>query len=316
MIASHLPAFPAFILVSVLALAASTTPAQNAPQRRPLSQQDPPPGTRVLRDIEYTPGGGRSRSLDLYLPENNSAGPLPLIVWIHGGAWRAGSKERPQGLALLRDGFAIASINYRLTQEAVFPAQIIDCKAAIRFLRAHAAEHGIDPDRIGVFGASAGGHLAALLGMTADLKEWDQGAHRDQSSRVQAVCNWFGPAELLTMRAQSKPGAPIEHDAPDSPESRLIGGAVQKLRDKARAASPITYASADDSPILHVHGDRDPLVPVEQSIALHAALEKAGAPSQLHIVKGGGHGQGFATREIRDLVRDFFLKHLGQRSPR
>jgi len=302
------------VAVSLIALA-SIASAQE--RQRPRAERTPPlapPGFKVIRDIEYTPGGGHSRSLDIYLPENKPEKPLPLIVWIHGGAWRAGSQERPNGIALLREGCALASINYRLSDEAIFPAQIVDCKAAIRFLRAKAEDFGVDPSRIGVFGSRAGGHLVALLGVAADKKDWEVGENLNQSSQVQAVCDWFGPTNLLTMAAQSRPDSRIQHDAPDSPESLLIGATVPDSLDKANAASPLSYITADDAPMLVMHGDADPVVPVQQSETFHAALEKAGVKSKLHLVKGGGHGQGFQTPEVEKMVRDFFVETLSPKA--
>jgi len=299
------------LIVVLVAALASFASAQE--RQRPRAERPAPPlptGFKAIRDLEYTPEGGRSRSLDLYLPEVKPEKALPLVVWIHGGAWLAGSKERPNGIALLREGFALASINYRLSNEAIFPAQIQDCKAAIRFLRAKAGEYGIDPARIGVFGSSAGGHLVALLGVSKDRKEWEVGEYLDQSSKVQAVCDWFGPTNLLTMAAQSRADSRIQHDAPDSPESRLIGATVPDAPEKANAASPLTYITPDDTPMLIVHGDKDSVVPVQQSETFHAALEKAGVKSKLHIVKGGGHGEGFQTPEVEKMVRDFFSEAL------
>ena len=300
-----------FVLpAAVLALAVMPLHAQQPQRERPL-----PPGIKALRNLEYVPGGGVRQSLDLFLPENASA-PLPLIVWVHGGAWRAGSKEHNPALPLLRDGYAVASINYRFTDTAIFPAQIQDCKAAIRFLRARAKEHDIDPDRIGVWGASAGGHLVALLGTTADVKELEAGtAENTASTRVQAVCNWFGPSNFLTVAQQGgdrRTSLPVVRRS-DSPESQLIGGLVTEKPDKARAASPVTYASKDDAPFLTMHGDRDTVVPVEQSKELHETLVKAGVDSTLHIVEGGGHGQGFDKPEIKAMIREFFAKHLRKR---
>ncbi len=297
-----------FLLSALLIALAIPSPAQepgSEASRRPLPQ-----GVKVERDIEYVPGGGRSRSLDLYQPEK-SDGPLPLVVWIHGGAWLAGSKDNNQAIPLVPSGFVTASINYRLSKEATFPAQIEDCKAAIRFLRANAQKYGIDPDRIGVWGSSAGGHLVALLGTANEVKDWeDVGEHPAVSSRVQAVCDFYGPANLLTMGKQSGPESQVNHDAPDSPEARLLGGPVQENAEKAKLASPITYVSSDDPPFLIVHGDKDPVVPVAQSREFHEALKAAGVNSTLHIVEGGGHGNGFNYREIGPMVRDFFVKHL------
>ncbi|MGB8165864.1 MAG: alpha/beta hydrolase [Chthoniobacteraceae bacterium] len=278
----------------------------------PLFSQAPPlpPGVKMLHDVEYVPGGGRAQSLDLYLPEK-SDGPRPLIVWIHGGGWRAGTKDRSPAVRLMDAGFAVASVEYRLSSVAIFPAQIEDCKAAIRFLRAHATEYGIDAAHIGVWGSSAGGHLVAMLGTTGDVKEFEKGGNLSESSRVQAVCDFFGPADLLTMGAQSPAEARIKHDAPESPESLLVGGALQENKDKARAASPITYVTGDDAPFLIVHGSADPLVPLAQSEQLNSALKKAGVESTLRVIDGGGHGgKGFDEPEVTAQIRDFFTKHL------
>jgi len=204
-----------------------------------------------------------------------------------------------------------SSINYRLSQHAIFPAQIEDCKAAVRWLRVHAPEHGIDPDRIGVWGASAGGHLVALLGTTGNVKEFDRGKDSAVSSRVQAVCDWFGPTDFTQM---SKCPGDMDHDAPDSPESQLVGGSVQENKAQARRANPITYVSKDDPPFLIMHGDKDPLVPLNQSELLADALKKAGVEVTFHVVKGAGHG--FGGRENFELVRNFFARHLHPASPK
>ncbi len=154
------------------------------------------------KDLEYGPHGVGNR-LDLYLPPKADA-PTPLVIWIHGGGWEAGNKDNPPGLGLLKKGYALASINYRLSQEAKFPAQIEDCKAAIRFLRANAKKYNLDPDHFGVWGASAGGHLVALLGTTGGVKELEgDGPNKEESSAVQAVVDWFGPTDMLQMKAQA-----------------------------------------------------------------------------------------------------------------
>ena len=190
-----------------------------------------------------------------------------------------------------------------------FPAQINDCKAAIRWLRAHAAEYRLDPDHIGVWGASAGGHLAALLGTTGDVQELEgHGGNLDQSSRVQCVVDWFGPADLTTM------GRQVDHLG--TPVARLIGGPVQENKEKARKASPLAYVSKDSAPFLIMHGDKDKLVPLEQSEKLAAALAKAGVEVKLQIVKDGSHfGPGFSSPENWKLIEDFFAQHLGQEKP-
>lgn len=264
-------------------------------------------GMTVLKDLEYVPGGHERQKLDLYLPSQaDPSGKRPLLVWVHGGAWLGGNKSNPPARALVAKGYAVASINYRLSQHAIFPAQIQDCKAAIRYLRANAAKHGYDPNRIGVWGASAGGHLVALLGTTGDVKEFDVGPNPGFSSRVQAVCDFFGPTDFTKMS-----GFPstMKHDAPDAPEARLIGGPVQENKDKVQRANPITYVTKDDPPFLIVHGDKDPLVPHNQSEILLAALQKAGVEASLYTVAGGGHG-GFKDPQVDVLVNQFFEKHL------
>jgi len=254
----------------------------------------------MLLNVAYVPNGGERQRLDLYLPGTGTN--WPLIVWIHGGGWMGGSKEKPPGLRFLRHGFALASINYRLSQDAVFPAQLIDCKAAIRWLRAHAPENGINPGRIGVWGASAGGHLVALLGTTGDVKEYDQGENVGVSSRVQAVCDWFGPTDFTSG---------LKQDTPDSPEARLIGGPISQNTEKAQRANPIRYITKDDPPFLIMHGDKDPVVPLAQSQLLADALQKAGVRVTFRVVPGAGHG-GPEFREPEELDRlfVFFLRNL------
>ena len=249
-----------------------------------------------MRDLEYVPGGHARNKLDLYLPRPAGAAggaPLPLVIWVHGGAWLAGSKEGCGALWLLEKGYAVASINYRLSQHAVFPAQIEDCTAAVRWLRANAATYGLDPERFGAWGPSAGGHLVALLGTAGEAKE----------SRVQCVVDWFGPTDLAQMRGS--------HDEAKSPEALLIGGPIQQNKEKAAKANPIAFVTKDDPPFLIMHGEEDTTVPINQSELLHAALTAAGVPSEfVRIPKSGHGGPGFNTPEVRAKIEAFFDKHL------
>jgi acetyl esterase/lipase len=265
-----------------------------------------PADVRVLKDVEYVPGGHERQRLDLYLPaQTEGTEPLPLIVWVHGGAWRAGSKERCPALRFLHKGYAVASINYRLSQHAIFPAQIVDCKATIRWLRANADRYGLDPQRIGVWGSSAGGHLVALLGTAGDVEEFDKGENLNFSSRVQAVCDFFGPTDFLQIgRFPSK----MDHWAENSPESQLIGGPVRKNKEACKRANPISYVTKDDPPFLIMHGDKDMTVPMNQSWLLYEALKDAGVKAKLHIVEGAGHG--FSGPDVRTRVDDFFDVNL------
>jgi acetyl esterase/lipase len=297
------------ISLTAALISASSIPtfaqANEASQRRARGP-NVPEGTRILRDLAYVPDGHIRQKLDLYLPgQNEDTAPQPLVVWVHGGAWLAGSKENCPSARFLRQGYAAASINYRLSQHAIFPAQIEDCKAAIRFLRANADKYNIDPNRIGVWGASAGGHLVALLGTAGDVKEFDKGPNLHVSSRVQAVCDFFGPTDLTKM---SDFESTMDHDASDSPESLLVGGPVQENKEAYRRANPITYVSKDDPPFLICHGDKDMLVPHNQSVLLNAALKKAGVSVKFHTVKDGGHG--FRDPEVDRMVQEFFDKHL------
>lgn len=266
----------------------------------------PPEGSTVHRDLAYVADGHPRQKLDLYLPKEGTH--LPLIINIHGGAFKMGSKEVGVPVEYLARGYAVASINYRLSQHAIFPAQLEDCKAAVRWLRAHAAEYRLDPDRFAAWGSSAGGHLAAMLGTTGDIKEFDVGAHLDQSSRVQAVVDYFGPTDFLQMDAHRLAGGQL-HDPADSPESLLIGGALQENRAKAERANPITYVSQDDPPFLICHGDADPLVPHHQSELLTAALKAAGVPVTFYTVKGAGHGR-FNDPKVAELTERFLAGHL------
>ncbi|HQU41940.1 MAG TPA: alpha/beta hydrolase fold domain-containing protein [Pirellulales bacterium] len=271
-----------------------------------------PPSVRGEFDLAYAGTDNAHQKLDLLLPkEPASEEPLPVIVYIHGGAWRGGSKR--DGITFLLPSvasgkYAGVTIDYRLTNEAIWPAQIHDCKAALRWLRAHANKYNLDPKRIGVIGGSAGGHLAAMLGVSGDVDRLDGklGGNTEQKSRVACVVDEYGPTELLAM---SEFPSDIEHDAPDSPESRLIGGPVQDRKDAARSASPITYVSSDDPPFLLIHGTDDPLVPFDQSERFLGALKDEGVDAMLIKVQGGKHG-GFRSAELDRRIRLFFDKHL------
>ena len=261
---------------------------------------------RDLRDVPYVQNGHERQRLDLYQPPS-SDGLKPVIVWIHGGGWEAGSKSQCPAKIMVTKGYVVASVGYRLSQDAVFPAQIQDCKAAIRWLRAHAAEYQIDPNRIGVWGASAGGHLVALLGTTGHVHDFDVGANLNQSSCVQCVIDWFGPTDFLHYGDLT----PARLDNQKSPVTRLLGGTVMEKPELARRSSPIYYVKADAAPFLIMQGDKDPLVPLQQSASFHEALQKAHVPSILKIYPGAGHGgASFNSLESMKLMADFMDEHL------
>ena len=286
-----------------LSLGASLPSGAQQPNRRAL-----PEGVTVQRDLAYVPGGHERQKLDLYLPKD-AGKPLPVIVWIHGGGWQAGSKENNPLLAYAGKGYAVASINYRLSQHAVFPAQLEDCKTAIRWLRAQAKTYNLNPNKIGVAGSSAGGHLVALLGTAGDVKELEgKAGNLDQSSQVQCVVDLYGPTDFSTMGGS--------HSEPNSPESRLIGGPVTENKDKVQRASPLTYISKKCPPFLILHGDKDKVVAYDQSVVFLEALKKAGIDASLITVKDGGHGgPGFTTGENEKQIELFFEKHLKNNAP-
>ncbi|MFN0105850.1 MAG: alpha/beta hydrolase fold domain-containing protein [Bryobacteraceae bacterium] len=272
---------------------------------QPGQPRPTPAGVRAERNIVYAKAGDRELQLDLYLPEKPAGKPMPLIVWIHGGAWRAGSKDNAPVAPLVAHGYAGASVGYRYTQEAPFPANVQDCKAAIRWLRANAAKYNIDPNRIGIWGSSAGGHLVSFLGTSGDVAEFE-GANgvTGVSSRVQAVVDWFGPTRVARM---SHHPSRMDHDSPESPENQLAGALVQQNPELAERLNPARYASKDDPPFLIQHGDADPLVPLEQSEILTDALKAAGAKVELEVLHGAGHGgPQFQTPENLRRVRAFF----------
>jgi acetyl esterase/lipase len=256
--------------------------------------------------VSYVTNGHELQKLDLYVPEAGTN--FPLIIWVHGGAFRAGAKENGVPLQYLRDGYAVASINYRLSQDAIFPAQIQDCKAAVRFLRANARKFGIDGERFAAWGSSAGGHLVAMLGTAGGVKEFEVGEHLDTSSRVQAVVDYFGPTDFLQMEEHRLAGG-MSHNGADSPESLLVGGPIQQSKERVARANPITYVTTNAPPFLICHGDKDPLVPHHQSVLLEAALKAAKVPVTFYTVKGGGHGR-FEDPQVETLTREFLAERL------
>jgi len=281
-----------------------------AETRKDLSHHE----VKILRDIAYAGSEHPRQRLDLFVPRQLGNAPRPLVVYIHGGGWQSG--DRRSGWSKLRSlvergTYVGASVGYRLSGDAFWPAQIHDCAAAIRWLKANAEQYGIDPNRIAVWGDSAGGHLVSMLGVASGQSELVGllGPHPQQSSSVQAVIDFYGPTDLLEMQSQSRPGDRIDHDAADSPESKLFGKPLQSCPTEARAASPLTHVSSDDSPILIVHGDADGLVPWAQSSIFAEKLKAADVKVEMITVRGGGHG-GFRNPEVFRYVEAFLDHHL------
>lgn len=220
----------------------------------------------------------------------------------------AGDKNHPEPVAqMIKHGYAVASINYRLTNRIAHPAQIYDCKAAVRYLRANAQRYGLDPNRIGVWGTSAGGHLAALLGSSGDVKELEGDlGNAEQSSRVQAVVDWCGPSDLVSIASQAKPNSKINFRAPGNPVHALMGNDASPA--SYLAASPVQYVSKDDPPFLIIHAKDDDVVPFEQSVELITLLNKIGVECVGVIPSGGGHA--LSSKRYVEQSLDFFDKHL------
>ncbi len=256
-------------------------------------------------DVVYATTEQRDLLVDIYLPENNKK-PY-LMIWVHGGAWHSGQKENPP-LGLLKHGFAIASIDYRLSIEAPLPAMVHDIKASIRFIRAQAKKYGYRSDKIGIYGSSAGGHLVALVGTTNGNKffEGDLGEHTDESSDVQVVIDYFGPTNFTTILKQSTPhGISVRGPA----LALLLGKPLEKAEELAKKSSPVFQVDSTDPPMMIIHGEQDIQVPVNQSIEMDAAYQKHGLSSKLLFLPGAGHGgDAFWEPEIQGQVVDFILK--------
>jgi acetyl esterase/lipase len=260
-----------------------------------------------LRDIVFATVDSHKLQLDLFLPEG--VRNPPLVVFIHGGGWRNGSYKACRVKWLTQHGYAVASIGYRLTDKATFPAQVFDCKGAVRWLRAHAGTYGYNADRIGVAGTSAGGHLALMLGVTGGDKELEGevGGNLDHSSKVQAVVDYFGPADLV-LRSKSQPE---KTDLPDAPVRLLLGGPVSEKLELARQASPAFQVTAGDAPLLIIHGDKDQTVHLAQSRRMADAYKKQGLHVAFEVVAGAGHGgNAHFTRRYQTRVVRFLNGHL------
>jgi acetyl esterase/lipase len=280
--------------------------------------------------------GYRDLTLDLMRPTGDE--PAPVVVWIHGGAYFCGThRALPEPLQesrlderLVAAGFAVARASYRFSAEAPFPAQHLDVRAAIRWVRRNAERFRLDASRLGVWGESAGGHLAALACLAHDVpfapdaasnaeanaeadaeRVAERVTNRDAGVGVQAGVLWYAPSDLLTMQEQNRVDSEIDHNASDSPAGMLLGAPIMEVKDAARAASPVTYARADAPPMLLVHGADDRVVPVGQSEELHEALLACGADSSLTIVEGADHCFGGVDLDpLVDQAITFFQEKL------
>lgn len=279
-----------------------------------LGQYPPTPGTgtfSTIEGLEYASVAGKPLLLDLRIPDG--PGPHPVIIYLHSGAWITGDRTGGPAIRQASRGYAVASIDYRLAPDSTWPAQVEDTKAAVRWVRANAARFHLDPDRIGVFGASAGGHLAAVLGTSGGVPLLE-GLHLGNaqfSSRVKAVVDFYGPTDLLKIQEQSSGCIPVNGNAPNMPPSLLMGCPIQECRDKTATANPITYITPDDPPFLIIHGMRDCLVPYQQSVILHEALQAHGVQSTLILIPNGEHGGSlFDALQYKQAISDFLDQNL------
>jgi acetyl esterase/lipase len=303
---------PALVLAALAALA--TRPAPAAPPTPTPAPQDvakpAPLPVEVKRDVLYDTIGGQKLYLDIAMPKEG--GPYPCVAAFHGGAWMLGSrKELSAGTKaapsiierVAARGYVVASVGYRLAPKSPFPAQIEDARAAVRFLRAHAKDYRIDRDKFAAAGFSAGGHLALLLGLAGDVKDWKAGGNLDESAKVQCVVDFFGPADLTLY--SGSPGIVDSYLVP------VFGKGCKTDTEVLKKASPITYVSKGDPPVLMFHGNFDLIVPVVHSEKFLKKLKDAGATAELVTVPGEGHGWGGATlaRNIDESVK-FLDEHL------
>ncbi len=260
-----------------------------------------PDGVEVIRDLEYAQVKGVSLKLDLYRPSAMPSAPMPLVIWVHGGGWRNGTKANCPAAWLAAQGYAVASLDFRLLPEHPWPAQIEDPIAALRWLRKESGKYGLAAERSAAMGGSSGGHVVALWG-TLPLRAED---------KVKAVVDLYGPTDLLTMPPNVLSEKRTRADLAKANGALLLGGIVMDQPEKARAVSALHQASKDDVPFLIMHGMDDPGVPVDQSERLHAALKAAGVESTLKLIPGAGHGgKEFDSPESRALIQAFLDRHL------
>ena len=300
----------------------TTNMQQNQMQGMPKGMKPPMTDVSAIKnkylDILYA-NASEAQKLDIYLPDEIN-GKLPVIVSIHGGAFMMGDKRDGQVKPMLegiKRGYAVVSINYRMSGEALFPANINDVKAAVRWIRANAGKYNFDPDRIAAWGGSAGGNLASLAGTSGDVKELEDLSigNASYSSRVQAVIDWFGPTNFLKMDEQLREtgnGTP-DHSNANSPESRVLGAKITEIPELAIKANPETYITPDDPPFFIEHGTKDGTVPTQQSTEFYEKLVKVTGEDKVAIklLEGAGHGgPQFEEPANIDLVFKFLDKHL------
>jgi len=282
------------------------------------SPPDVPEHVEATRDVVFAERPTGALELDVYRPSDRSTGTAPVVLYAFGGGWMSGNRHQIVVLDLLRlvdRGYAVVTADYRWSTDAIFPAQIHDVKAALRWIRAHAGEYGLDPERVAILGPSAGGHLAALAGTSGGvwpLEGATPATWPDASSDVQAVVDYFGPTALTGYRDQHRANGLGSTDRLIFIEL-LVGGPIDADPDLTESVSPLRYVDPSDPPFLIIHGDADPVVPIQQSEQLVSALERAGVDVTLRIVEGGDHGRSeeYASTEMFDEIVAFLDRSLG-----
>ena len=279
-----------------------------------FAQNPPTPGTgtfTTLSGIEYANVRGHSLLADVRVPDGS--GPWPVILYLHSGGWITGDRFGGPAIRQASRGYAVVSIDYELAPGAIWPAQIEDCKAAVRWIRANAARFHFDANRVGVFGTSAGGHLAAMLGTTTNDAGFEGIAlgNAQFSSAVKVVVDYYGPTDLLNLDAQKIPGTPLDGNSAFLPPSLLMGCAIQQCAAKTADASPINHVSRDDPPFLIVQGMLDYLCPWQQSQSFYDKLRANGVTAKLVLVANAGHAdKKFDELEYQQVVSDFLDTYL------
>lgn len=288
--------------IVVLAVLSITAHAQEIEERSQLY------AVNKISDVTYATVDGDALNLDIYLPIG--AENPRLLVWVHGGAWRNRTKAAVRPDYLVSHGYALASVDFRQSGVAKFPAQVHDINGAIRFLRANATTYGFDATHIGILGASSGGHLAALVGVTNghDQLEGEVGEFDDESSDVDAIVSYFGASNLTTILQQSTPhGLRVRVPALDA----FLGGQPDDIPETAKLASPVFHLDSSDPPLLLLHGDQDPQMPINQAHELHGAYQGLGLQSEFEVLYGASHGgDQFYEDRVNEMVKNFFDTHL------
>lgn len=278
--------------LGALLILAAMQPALPAPQTSAPGatsapgKDDPLQGITYIDNVVLGKGGGRNIIAEVCYP-TDAPRPMPAVLFIHGGGWAYGDPKpihMPNGViaTLARKGYFAVYVGYRLSGEAHWPAQIQDCELSVRWLRANAKNYGVNPDRIGAWGMSAGGHLADCMATMADVKEYQgDGGYPGVSSKVQVVVHWFGATDFTDPAVRANSGGAIEP---------LMGMPYAQNPEAWKKASPAFYAKKGDPPILIIHGEEDQFLPVSQAKIFDAALTKAGVTHQLVLVQNGRHG--------------------------